>query len=83
MIINALLDIMHGLIAWIIANRPAWDVHLPDGVQTLISALKGFDNFLPVTETFTVIAARVALFAATTGVKWTIKVVDYVADVIP
>ena len=83
MIIDALLNILHGLLSWLISVRPVWEVHLPGSVGSLIGALKGFDQILPVTETCTCVALMTTLFLATTGFKWFIKIVDYVADVIP
>lgn len=83
MITNLFLDIIKALCGFIISVLPPFSVHLPDAAKSLVGFLMGFDAILPVTETVTVCTLVGGLVAALSLVKWTIKIVDYIADVIP
>ena len=83
MIIDALLKILKALVQWVIATRPPWEVHLPQGVTQTFSMLKGFDAILPVSETLACILLIVGLLGVFSTVKWSIKIIDWIADVIP
>lgn len=83
MVIDLLLQVLHALVAWFNGIRPAWDVTLPPGVNNLIGMLKGFDQVLPVSEIMTCLTLLLTLLAAFTTVKWSVKLIDWIADVIP
>lgn len=83
MIIEALLDLLKLIIDGILGLRPEWNMSLPSGVTQLVGLLKQFDTVLPVSETFICLGAYVTLIGGMNVWKWAIKVVDWIADVIP
>jgi uncharacterized membrane protein len=82
-ITDVMLRIIATLIDWLFAVLPAWSVSLPAGVTTAVRFVLSYDAYLPVSETLLVISLTVGCIMAVQGVKWTIKVIDWVADVIP
>jgi len=83
MVIDFLLNMMKTLMQSIIATRPAWSWSLPSSISDAIGYLRQFDTILPVTEIMTCCGLSATLFAVMNGWKYIIKVVDYIADVIP
>jgi hypothetical protein len=82
-ITDAMLKIIATLIDWILGLLPPWQVSLPAGVTTALRFVLSYDAYLPVTETLTVVSLFVGCVMAVQGFKWSVKVVDYIADVIP
>ncbi len=83
MVTDAMLSILNSLLSWGRGLLPSWSVSLPPFITSLIAQLKTLDGILPVTEVLSVLALYVTLVGAFSGVKWTIKVIDWIADVIP
>lgn len=83
MLTNALIGAVDQLLSWIISVRPAWNFTLPGSVQSAISDMLALDNILPVGEFFQVLAVVGSLFTVLLTLKWGVKLVDYIADVLP
>lgn len=83
MIVDAFLTFLSGLTSWVVSVRPSWTLSLPSGVASLVTWLYGLDSVLPVTEAVTVLGSVVTLVAAMNLWKWSVKIVDWVADVLP
>ena len=83
MITELLLDLVSFVLGVFLTLLPEWTIPLPSGLETAISWLKGFDEILPVTEGLQVASLCVGYVAISQGVKWTVKVIDWIMDVIP
>ena len=83
MITSALLSIVNTLIAWFLAARPVWQPTLPPSVASLIAFSEAFDKLLPINECLTVTALMGTGLTTFLTLKWGVKIVDWVADVIP
>lgn len=86
MITDALLLLVNILVNWLIVVRPEWDMSIDNENQQIHWAftwIHGLDPYLPVTETFVCLAAMITLVVALQGWKWVVKLVDWIADVIP
>lgn len=83
MITNLLLDVLHYLLQGLIAVLPAWAVNIPDTVSTLINTFLAYNALLPAVECMTVMTLFLTLGGAVSGLKWAVKVIDYIADIIP
>ncbi len=83
MVTDALLDVLNSFLTWVVSVRPTWEVHLPGPVATFISWGKTFDGYLPISEGVTCVLLLLGLVGVMTAWKWTIKLVDWVMDVIP
>lgn len=82
MIIDALLALLHGILQTVNTLLPGWNFTLPQFNQ-LIQMLLFYDSILPVHEALAVIGITIYLEVGFTGTKWSIKVIDYICDVIP
>ena len=83
MITTALLGMVNTLISWFCTLRPVWAPVLPPGIADLVAFCKYYDDILPITETTTCITLAGSLLVAFLTVKWGVKIVDWIADVIP
>ena len=83
MLIDFMLKILDSLITWVISIRPAWEVHLPSGVQSFVATMMAFNGVVPIAEVMLIISLLVGVVFAMQIWKWTIKVVDWIADVLP
>lgn len=83
MLVEFLLDILQAVIDAVIHLRPSWTMELPEGTNQVIAILKQFNSLLPVTETLACLALYVGLVGSMNVWKWTIKLIDWIADVIP
>lgn len=83
MITNALLTFLNNLLSWVMNVRPSWSMTLPSGVASTASFLLAYDNILPITEIFVVIGGLVTLVTALVTFKWAVKIIDWIADVLP
>lgn len=83
MIVDALLHLLANVIHFAAQALPSWTMHLPSGVTDFVRTMLNFEPFFPVQETFEIIAALVTLTLGFIAFKWTIKCVDWVADVLP
>lgn len=83
MITDLLLRILNVFIGLVVGLLPDWDWTLPAIVTEAVSRVKAWDAVFPITETFTCLTVAVTFVAAMVGWKWTIKVVDWIADIIP
>ncbi len=83
MITNAFLDFLSGLMQWVSSVRPSWTMSLPTALTDLITTIRAYDAFIPVTEGLTIVGLFCTCVAAVQGFKWTIKIVDWIADIIP
>lgn len=83
MITDALLNILKAVIEWVISVRPSLDIDPPAGAGEVFGRMKGFDAVVPVTETLVVVGVVVFVVGGLLLWKWTIKLVDWIAAVIP
>lgn len=83
MITNVILTILAGLVSWLASLLPQWSLHLPGTFLAVISMLKSFDWLLPVSETLTCSAIIVTAVGLSQGIKWSVKLIDWIADVLP
>ena len=83
MITTLLLNIANLLIQWFLTARPVWLPTVPPSVTTVISFYRAYDNLLPMGETLTCVGLTCAGVLAFVAFKWSVKIVDWVADVIP
>lgn len=83
MITTTLLNITNLLIGWFLSGRPVWQPTVPPSVSTLISFDLAYDSLLPINEMLTCIGLICTLLIAMVTLKWGVKIVDWVADVIP
>jgi hypothetical protein len=83
MIIDALLAIVGGLIGWLVSLLPEWQVDLPPGGDQLLGLLRSVNWFLPVSEIMVCLSLFLSLLVGMTVWKWSLKIVDWIADVLP
>jgi hypothetical protein len=83
MITDALLNILLALVGGIWSIVPEWDLTIGDQPEFLASWLTQWNAFVPVTELFQISGLVSGVFLAFVGIKMVIKVVDWIADVIP
>lgn len=83
MITTTLLNIANILIGWFLSSRPSWQPTIPDSIRQLIAFDLAYDNLLPVNECL-ICAGLICTFVLTMiSLKWGVKIVDWVADIIP
>lgn len=83
MITEALLRILQWVLQILHTLLPEWTPEIPDGIGDVMQFLLAFDAVLPVSETLSVAAISVGAVGAFVGLKWLIKLVDWIMDVIP
>ena len=83
MITDALLVLLNTLLGWGVALLPSWSMSLPAQLADVLSQIRAYDDIMPVTETLSCVGLMGTLVALYSGVKWTIKLIDWVADVLP
>ena len=83
MITDLLLDVLHLLLVATVALLPTWTLAIPANLTTLVNTALAYDELLPIHECLAALTAFLYLGGATSGFKWAIKVIDYIADVIP
>jgi hypothetical protein len=83
MITDILLQLFAGVIDWGLSQLPTWSCSLPSGVSTVVATAKAFDAYVPVTEVLACVALAATLVVALQAWKWVIKIIDWIADIIP
>ena len=83
MIITLLMGYVDGFINLFLTLRPSWQPTLPPSVSSLIGFDLAYDNLLPINEMLTCAVAYIGLMLTMVGFKWIIKLIDWVADIIP
>ena len=83
MIIDWCLNLCRSLIDWVITTRPAWEMHMPSGVESVVSFVLAYNDVLPINETLICVSGTVSVVMAVQLWKWTVKLVDWIMDVIP
>lgn len=83
MIVEALLKVLSSLIDWLVSVRPTWDVHLPPAVTNFVATVLAYDDIVPIGEVLLICSLLVSAMLAMQLWKWTVKLVDWIADVIP
>jgi hypothetical protein len=83
LITDALLTILNGLLDWLLTLRPEWTMELPAGVTDFVRAIMAYDAYVPITEGLNCISLLCTCVLAVTGWKWSIKLIDWIADIIP
>ena len=83
MITSTLLNIMNLMIGWVIAARPVWTPTLDPSISAAIGFAKAYNTFFPVLYSFTLVGLLATLFTATLTIKYSFKLADWVADIIP
>ena len=83
MIISTLIQLFIIVLQGVTSARPPWVFQLPASVIQTSQYMFSLDNVIPVSETFACATATFALFLVFNFTKWGIKVIDWVADIIP
>lgn len=83
MIIDLCLAVVGAALGLVLGLLPSWSFSVPQPVRDLFDMLQGLDDLFPVSSSFWCLIAWCFLTTAFVTVKWAIKVVDYIADVIP
>lgn len=83
MVTEVLLNMLSGLIGWVNSVCPSWEVHLPTPVTSIVSSVLAYNDVLPISETLTCCGLVITAVVALLGFKWSIKLVDWIADVLP
>jgi hypothetical protein len=78
MVGDAILTIVSGLLGWVLDIRPVWTVNLPAGVHDFVATMMSYDDLVPMTEVFGVIALGVGLVIALQTLKWSKWIVEVV-----
>jgi len=83
MITTTLLNIANLLIGWFLSVRPTWQPTIPPSVSAVISFDLAYDSLLPINELLTCIGLICTFLITMITMKWGVKLVDWVADIIP
>lgn len=83
MITDALLVLLNWIITGFMALRPAWEPTIPASVGSVVRMMMGLNELLPVNEIMLCLAMLGAGITAFVTWKWVVKLIDWVADVIP
>lgn len=83
MITEALVRLVTVLLEGVDAVLPDWDWSLPSGVKQLLGYVLSCDSWLPMSELLTVVGVMLSATVAYVGFKWLVKLIDWIADVIP
>jgi len=83
MITDALLNIFLAALNWAWGLLPAWDVPVPPEIAALVSELSKWNKIVPFAELMLITGLFASVFGAVVAFKAIIKVVDWVADIIP
>jgi len=83
MLTDFLLNTFAVAIDWLIGVRPPWDIALPDGLIQFVTQCVSWDWIFPVHEIFIMLGIAITGFSAIFGVKWAVKLSDWIADIIP
>lgn len=83
MIIEALFAIFTACLNAFIVLRPEWDPELPENIARGILFVRNWDAIMPASELMICCSITLAGFAAVFVWKWLIKLIDWIADIIP
>lgn len=83
MLTDQLLQFLLAIVAGIWSLVPAWTITPGSGWEGAVGDFARWNKLAPCTELFAVLAGVVAVFGVTVVLKWVIKVIDWIADVIP
>ncbi len=83
MVVGWFLDALKALLDWLVSIRPSWDISLPQGAVGLVDAVQAWDVYIPVHEALEVAGLFLTYVVVMNSWKWGVKVVDWVADVLP
>ena len=68
---------------YLLNGLPEWSWDIPDEVYGAMNYVAGFNRYFPVSEVLVLVGVTLMIFMAVWGVKLVIKVIDWVADIIP
>ncbi len=83
MIIDLLLQFLLTLAQGIFGLLPAWEWPIPPEVALFVNWITGFNLFAPINELMAVTAVSATAFGAMIALKGVLKIVDWIADIIP
>jgi hypothetical protein len=83
MITTFFINLGNSMLQWFLSQRPAWDPQLPDGVSQFIAFAESYDNIFPVNECLAVLGTLTTGVLVFVIVKWGVKLVDWVTNLIP
>ena len=83
MIVTALITLLSTFVNGFLATRPPWVFTFPASVVQTMQFLFGMDNIIPVSETCICALASITMFFTMSTTKAGVKVIDWIADVIP
>ena len=83
MVTDTLLDLMQQMFTWAASLRPQWQMTLPPAIHDVVAEGMAVDGLLPIHEVFTVLSSLLLLLSVAQIYKWSIKLIDWIADIIP
>ena len=83
MIIGLLIGLFTWFLGIMLALRPEWDITLPESLLHGVLAFRTFDAWIPAHEVVFCLGLYVTAFGALFIWKWILKLIDWVADIIP
>lgn len=83
MVISSLLQIFIIALTGFSNGRPPWLLTFPASVSQEVQYLYALDPIIPVSEVVLTLTFTCSLFVVINFTKWGVKILDYVADVIP
>lgn len=83
MIMDLLIQLFVNSLGAMFALLPEWSWELPPSIGALISSVMTFDDILPISEALAGGSLLFGTFAVIITAKWVIKIIDWIADIIP
>lgn len=83
MIVDALIWLLNKIIQGFLLLRPEWTPTLPDSVKVAVRSMMALNEILPISEVLACVSLLGAGILAFVCWKWVVKLIDWVADVIP
>ncbi len=84
LITDFLLEVLRVICFGIVDALPAWTMPVDTvALQGIKDTVYAWDKWIPVVEVFNIGVAVATIFVALIAFKWVIKVVDWIADIIP
>ena len=83
MLIDALLYLFNAILKGFLLLRPDWQPQLPDSVEKVVASAMALNEILPVTEVFACVSLLGTGIIAFVTWKWVVKLLDWIADIIP
>ncbi len=83
MITTFFINLGNSMLQWFLSQRPDWSPQLPSGVAQLIAFAESYDNMFPINECLAILGVLCTGVLVFVVVKWGVKLVDWVTNLIP